>query len=120
MAWCDNTGESLAFRLRPGNTGSNTASDHISVLTEALAQIPSRHRRDLLVTIDGAGATRDLVAHITALNTAPGRRVHYSVGFDVDDRARTAINQVPTTAWQAVSICPRSPMRSIRPGAPRP
>jgi hypothetical protein len=29
--------------------------------------------------------------------------VHYSVGFDVDDRARTAINQVPTTVWQAVS-----------------
>jgi hypothetical protein len=24
--WCDNTGESLAFRLRPGNAGSNTAS----------------------------------------------------------------------------------------------
>ena len=24
--------ESLAFRLRPGNAGSNTASDHIAVL----------------------------------------------------------------------------------------
>jgi hypothetical protein len=102
-AWCDNTGESLAFRLRPGNAGSNTASDHIAVLADAITQIPSRHRRDLLVTIDGAGATRELVRHITALNTAPGRRVHYSVGFDCGARARTAINQVPTTAWQAVS-----------------
>jgi len=42
MAWCDNTGESLAFRLRPGNAGSNTAADHLAVLGEALAQIPSR------------------------------------------------------------------------------
>jgi hypothetical protein len=37
-ASCDNTDESLAFRLRPGNAGSNTASDHIEVLTEAIAQ----------------------------------------------------------------------------------
>ena len=32
--------ESLAFRLRPGNAGSNTAVDHIEVLGEAIAQIP--------------------------------------------------------------------------------
>jgi hypothetical protein len=72
------------------------------VLTEALAQIPSRHRRDVLVTVDGAGATRELVSHLTTLNAVPGRRVHYSVGFDLDDRARTAITQVPQGAWQAV------------------
>ena len=29
-AWCDNTGESLAVMLRPGNAGSNTAVDHIT------------------------------------------------------------------------------------------
>ncbi|MCA1671377.1 MAG: IS1380 family transposase [Actinobacteria bacterium] len=102
MAWCDNTDESLVFRLRPGNAGSNTAADHIAVLDEALAQIPSRHRRDLLITVDGAGATLDLVRHITTLNAAPGRRVHYSVGFDLDERARTAIAPVPEGAWQAV------------------
>ncbi len=28
--WCDNTGESLAVQLRPGNAGSNTAADHIA------------------------------------------------------------------------------------------
>ena len=54
-------GESLAFRLRGGNAGLNTAADHIAVLDEALAQIPSRRRRDVLVTVDGAGATLDLV-----------------------------------------------------------
>ena len=60
-AWCDNTGESLALRLRPGNAGSNTASDHIEVLGEAITQIPARHRRNLLVTVDGAGAALDLI-----------------------------------------------------------
>jgi hypothetical protein len=101
-AWCDNTGESLAFLLRPGRAGSNTASDHITVLTEAIAQVPAGHRRDLLVTVDGAGATLDLINHITELNTAPGRRVHYSVGFDLDVRARTAITTVPAKMWEHV------------------
>jgi len=32
-AWCDNTGESLAVKLRKGSAGSNTAADHIEVLT---------------------------------------------------------------------------------------
>jgi Transposase DDE domain group 1 len=101
-AWCDNTRESLALRLRPGNAGSNTASDHIEVLGEAIAQLPARNRRDLLVTVDGAGATLDLIRHITELNTAPGRRVHYSVGFDLDARARTAITKVSESDWQHV------------------
>jgi hypothetical protein len=101
-AWCDNTGEALALLLRPGNAGSNTAADHLAVLTEAIAQIPDPHRRDLLVTVDGAGATLDLIGHITSLNTVHGRRVHYSVGFDLDDRARTAIGLMAETDWQHV------------------
>ncbi len=40
-AWCDNTGEALAAMLRPGNAGSNTAADHITVTDLALAQIPT-------------------------------------------------------------------------------
>ena len=39
-AWCANTGESLARLLRPGNAGSNTVTDHIRVLTDAIAQLP--------------------------------------------------------------------------------
>ena len=101
-AWCDNTGESLAFRLRPGNAGSNTALDHIEVLDEAITQLPARYRRNLLITVDGAGATLDLVRHITKLNTAPGRRVHYSVGFDLDHRGRTAIGQLSESDWDQV------------------
>jgi hypothetical protein len=39
----DGTGEPLAVLLRPGNAGSNTAADHITVIRDALAQLPS-HR----------------------------------------------------------------------------
>ena len=34
-AWLANTAESLAMLLRPGNAGSNTFADHLSVLTAA-------------------------------------------------------------------------------------
>lgn len=101
-AWCDNTGENLVFRLRPGNAGANTATDNIAVLTEAITQIPDPARRDLLVTLDGAGATRDLLTHITRLNQVHGRRVHYSSGFDLDERVRTGIGQVHPEDWQHV------------------
>jgi hypothetical protein len=101
-AWCDNTGEALALLLRPGNAGSNTAADHIAVLTEAIAQIPDPAGRYLVITGAGAGATLDLVRHITSLNAVHGRRAHYSVGFDLDERARTAITLVHKSDWQHV------------------
>jgi Transposase DDE domain group 1 len=98
-AWCDNTSESLAFALRTGSAGSNTTADHIEVLDTAIAQIPAKYRRDLLVTVDGAGASHGLVDHITALNRKPGHRVHYSVGWELGGRERTAIGRVPAGAW---------------------
>lgn len=36
------------------------------------------------------------------MGAVTGRRVRYSVGFDLDERARTAIGQVPELAWQHV------------------
>ena len=72
------------------------------MLDEAIAQVPDPYRRDLLVTCDGAGATLELINHITALNIVHGRRVHYSVGFDLDARARTAISELRETDWQHV------------------
>jgi hypothetical protein len=101
-AWCDNTFESLAFKLRPGSAGSNTVADHIEVLDEAIAQIPARHRRDLLITVDGAGASHGLVDHITTLDARPGHRVHYSIGWDLGARERTAIGHIPPSAWDHV------------------
>jgi hypothetical protein len=69
-AWCDNTAEPLAVRLRPGNAGSNDAADHVRLLGEAIAGLPAEfraghHRGDssadvvhpILVRADSAGAT---------------------------------------------------------------
>jgi hypothetical protein len=102
MAWCDNTFESLAFLLRTGSAGSNTTADHIEVLDAAITQIPTPYRRDLLITLDGAGASHGLVDHITTLNHRPGHRAQYSIGWDFGGRERTAIARVPTNSWGAV------------------
>lgn len=40
-AWCTDTFESLAMKLRPGNAGTNDAADHVEVFTQALRQLPS-------------------------------------------------------------------------------
>ena len=60
------TGEPLAALLRPGNAGSNTAADHITVIRAALRQLPgyrAGHRpgRKVLIRVDGAGATHELL-----------------------------------------------------------
>jgi hypothetical protein len=52
--------EALAIKLRSGNASANTTSDHIEVLSAAIAAIPGRYRRRILVTTDGAGASIDL------------------------------------------------------------
>ena len=103
-AWCSNVGDNLAVLLRPGNAGSFTAADHVAVLDHALAQVPAAHRQDVLVTVDGAGASRVLIEHLSALNTArryptQGRRVDYSIGWPVDERTRAAIDLAPAHAW---------------------
>jgi hypothetical protein len=43
--------------LRAGNAGSNTASEHIEVARLALAQLPRRQRRQVLIRTDSGGGT---------------------------------------------------------------
>src|SRR5690242_11736384 len=68
-AWCANTRECLHMLLRPGNAGSNTFTDHKEVLAAALKQVPARLRRKVLVRVDGAGASHDLITHLLSLST---------------------------------------------------
>ncbi len=98
-AWRDNTGESLAVELRPGNAGSNTAADHIALVDAAIAQIPARYRRRMLFTCDGAGATHALVNHISKLSTRRGYQVHYPIGLDFGERIRDVLPKLPESAW---------------------
>jgi hypothetical protein len=98
-AWCDNTGEFLAGKLRAGNAGSNTTADHIEVLTDAIAQIPGTHRKKLLIRSDGAGASHGLLDWLTEQGQVRGRSVEYSVGFAVTEKLRDAIDLVPAKVW---------------------
>ena len=66
--------------LRPGNAGSNTFTDHKEVLAAALRQVPARFRSRLLVRVDGAGASHELIEHLLSLSTpAPHGAVHLRV-----------------------------------------
>ncbi|MEV1001839.1 hypothetical protein [Nonomuraea sp. NPDC050202] len=73
-------------------------ADHLEVLATAIAQIPPQHRRRIVITCDGAGATIELLAFITALSTR-SRQAPYSVGFGLDERARIAITALPADGW---------------------
>ena len=86
--------------LRPGNAGSNTVADHIAVLAAALRQIPARFRSRLLVRVDGAGATHELIAHLLSLATRR-RRVLFTAGWAITEADEQAIRLLPAAAWQA-------------------
>jgi len=97
-AWCANTTESLAMLLRPGNAGSNTVTDHIRVLDDAIAQLPASYRRKILIRVDGAGATHDLMTHLERMNRTR-RDVRFTIGWTITDADETAIAGLPETAW---------------------
>lgn len=95
-------GEALAGLLRPGNAGSNTSADHITVLRQALDQLPPQYRPDpdnpktprLLIRSDSAGATH---AFATACRE---EKVGFSFGTAIDARIRDATEVLNTaTAW---------------------
>jgi Transposase DDE domain group 1 len=98
-AWCRNTRECLAMLLRPGNAGSNTFTDHQEVLAAALRQVPTRFRQKIMVRVDGAGASHDLVEHLLALNSRR-RTVLFTTGWMITAADEDAIGKVPAGAWK--------------------
>jgi hypothetical protein len=105
----EGSGEPLAFLLRPGNAGSNTASEHIEATTLALAQLPRRLRRRVLIRADSGGGTHDFLKWLAT----PGRRLAYSVGFTITDDVQDAILNIPAAAWTPAYDSDRQ----VRPGA---
>ncbi len=99
-AWCANTAESLAMLLRPGNAGPDTFADHLAVLTAAIRQIPSWMRSKLLVRVDGAGASHELINHLLALSSRR-RTVLFTCGWAITAADEQAIGLLPSGAWQA-------------------
>ncbi len=94
-------GEALAGLLRPGNAGSNTAADHITVLDMALAALPEHARPRpgdpdgprVLARSDSAGATHAFAAACVE------RGVGFSFGFPVDTRIQGIVDVIPEECW---------------------
>lgn len=104
FCFADATGETLSALLRPGNAGSNTVADHITVLDGAVGQLPtdiaSGHRagedaelvkREVIVRADSAGCTEGFLAACRARN----------VGFFVSARSNA---QVTAAIFDAIGI----------------
>jgi len=89
-------GEALAILLRAGNAGSNTASEHVEVARLALAQLPRRARRRVLIRTDSGGGTHEFLAWLAS----PGRRLHYSVGMTLTEEMQEAILALPDRVWE--------------------
>ena len=94
----EGSGEPLALLLRPGNAGSNTAEDHITVLRQALRQLPGHRRgtrpgRKILIRTDAAGATHDV------LDWMHRQRLSYSVGFTLPAHTPDLLALIPEQVW---------------------
>ena len=98
-AWCMNTRECLDMLLRPGNAGSNTFTDHKEVLGRALSQVPAAFRRRVIVRIDGAGASHDLVEYLLTLSSAR-KALLFTCGWMIAESDEAAIRAVPREAWK--------------------
>ena len=91
----DGSGETVAGMLRTGSAGANCAADHITVLDQALAQLPEGERSNVVVRTDTGGGVKDFLHHITDLG------LEYSVGFYGMPPVVEALNKVPRQAWRA-------------------
>jgi Transposase DDE domain group 1 len=92
--YLDETGEALAAILRPGSAGSNTASDHFTVLGLALAQLPAEDLdREILVRTDIGGATHQFTSDCREAG------IRFSVGYELTETVRAAILKLPESAW---------------------
>ncbi|MEU1217434.1 IS1380 family transposase [Streptomyces microflavus] len=100
LCFLANTGEAVSGQLRPGNSGANTAADHIAVLDQALAQIPDAHRHgtDILIRANSAGSAKAFLAHVR--NTRKrGVRTFFSVGYAITEPVRRAVRAMPDRLW---------------------
>jgi Transposase DDE domain group 1 len=94
-AYLDATGEALAGLLRPGNAGSGTAVDHITVLDDALAQLPvAPAEREVIVRTDSAGCSHDF------LDACRDRQVRFVVGHALTADIAAVLVGLPERAWR--------------------
>lgn len=95
------SGEALAGILRPGNAGSNTAADHITVINQAIDALPAHVRPGaeggpgVLVRSDSAGASHKFADHCRE------QEVEFSFGYFLTQPVQQVVDQIPAQLWQA-------------------
>lgn len=95
LAYLDATGEALAGLLRPGNAGSSTATDHVTVLNDALAQLPIDPATvEVIARTDSAGWSHGFV------NACRDRQVRFVIGHQLTVDIAKVLVDVPERAWQ--------------------
>jgi Transposase DDE domain group 1 len=106
LAMIAETDEVLAGILRPGNAGSNTAIDHVSLLADALDQLPATWRaghdagndpadvaHQVLIRADAGGASHWFAEECV------DRNLEFSFGYQIDHRVRDGVMCIPTGCW---------------------
>ena len=88
------TCEALAGVLRAGNAGSGTATDHIDVLGDALAQLPiDATATEVIVRSDSAGWSHGFV------NECRDRHVRFVIGHQLTVDIASVLVNLPKRAW---------------------
>ena len=95
LAYLDATGEALAGLLRPGNAGSGTATDHVTVLDDALAQLPvDPEAVEVIARADSAGLSHGF------LDACRARHVRFVIGHRLTAELAKVLVGVPQRHWQ--------------------
>jgi hypothetical protein len=101
FVYLDGTEEALAAMLRAGNAGSNTASDQITVVDDALAQLPvatraadPEHGEWMLLRADSASCTHEFASALRA------RAVEFSIGFPLTEEVTRTLGGIEESVWQ--------------------
>jgi len=95
LAYLDATGEPLAGLLRPGNAGSATAADHVSVLDRALFQLPvDPTKTEVIVRTDSAGLSHEFV------DACADRSVRFICGHRLSADLAAVIMSIPKSRWR--------------------
>ena len=94
VSYLDRSTEPLAGLLRPGNAGSGTAADHITVLDASLFQLPIDPKTtEVIVRTDSAGLSHEF------LDACRERGVRYVVGHALPAAIARVVVAAPESRW---------------------
>jgi DDE family transposase len=94
VAYLDASGEPLAGLLRPGNASPGRASDLVTVLDDALYQLPlDPADTEITVRSDVAGCSHDFVDAVAE------RGLRFCVGHKLSAEWATVIMNLPESSW---------------------